>query len=221
MIRYKNNTNICVRRDIIPFVGINILITQMNWILLMQVHKIRSGFGSEFTLRSVFGTMAMWSYGIWAYFMIPISESWSLKLWSRNGDKLFHSLNLLRDISLIWGMVCTLLDKINTWFSHISSFLVILSLSMLLMTTMLLFLYIPVQGVQIHWRLICRMRRWLILWEMICWRQWNEKMLIYGMTLVLDLGRNMKWTMTLNLCLINLKKKTEINYTYGSHPSIH
>ena len=35
------------------------------------------------------------------------------------------------------------------------------------------------------------------------------------MTLILDVGRSMKWMMTLNLCLIPLKKILEINYTYG------
>ena len=39
------NTNICVRRDTTPFVGINILSTHMNWILLTQVQEIISGFG--------------------------------------------------------------------------------------------------------------------------------------------------------------------------------
>ena len=41
---YKN-TKICVRRDTTPLVGITILITHMNWILLNQVQEIRSGFG--------------------------------------------------------------------------------------------------------------------------------------------------------------------------------
>ena len=45
--------------------------------------------------------------------------------------------------------------------------------------------------------------------------KWNEKMVIYVMTLVLAVGRNMKLTMTLNLCLMPLKKILEINYTYG------
>ena len=41
-------------------------------------------------------------------------------------------------------------------------------------------------------------------------------MVIYVMTLILSVGRNKKWIMTLNLCLIPLKKILEINYTYGS-----
>ena len=36
------------------------------------------------------------------------------------------------------------------------------------------------------------------------------------MTLILAVGRSMKLTMTLNLCLNHLKKILEINYKYGS-----
>ena len=35
-------------------------------------------------------------------------------------------------------------------------------------------------------------------------------------TLILAVERSMKLMMTLNLCLINLKKILDINYTYGS-----
>ena len=45
--------------------------------------------------------------------------------------------------------------------------------------------------------------------------KWNEKMVRYAMTLILAVGRNMKLMMTLNLCLIPLKKILDINYTYG------
>ena len=41
-------------------------------------------------------------------------------------------------------------------------------------------------------------------------------MVICIMNLILAVGRSMKWTMTLNICLINLKKILEINYIYGS-----
>ena len=41
-------------------------------------------------------------------------------------------------------------------------------------------------------------------------------MVRYVMTLILDMGRNMKLIMTLNLCLIPLEKILEINYTYVS-----
>ena len=57
---------------------------------------------------------------------------------------------------------------------------------------------------------------WLIIWEMICWRQWHEKMAICMMNLILDVGRSMKRMITLNICLIPLKKILEINYTYVS-----
>ena len=56
----------------------------------------------------------------------------------------FHSLTLLRDISLRWVAVCPLLDNMNTWFFHRSSYPVIIYLSMLLITIMLLFLYSPI-----------------------------------------------------------------------------
>ena len=36
--------------------------------------------------------------------------------------KFVHRLNILRDISLRWGVVCPLLDKRNTYFFHRSSF---------------------------------------------------------------------------------------------------
>ena len=36
------------------------------------------------------------------------------------------------------------------------------------------------------------------------------------MTLILAVDRNMKWTMTLNLCLIPLNKTAKIKYKYGS-----
>ena len=39
---------------------------------------------------------------------------------------------------------------------------------------------------------------------------------IFMMNLILDLGRSMKWMMTLNLYLIPLKKILEIYYTYES-----
>ena len=41
------------------------------------------------------------------------------------------------------------------------------------------------------------------------------KMIIYVMTLIIAVGRNMKFIITLNLCLMPLKKILEINYTYG------
>ena len=46
--------------------------------------------------------------------------------------------------------------------------------------------------------------------------QWNEKMVRCMMNPILDVGRGMKWMMTINLCLMPLKKILEINYKYGS-----
>ena len=165
----NKNTNVCVRREITPFVGINILSTQMTWILLTQVQEIWLDFGSEFTLMSGFGTMEMWSYGIWAYSLLSIIKYLSLTFWSRHGDKFVHRMTLLRDISLRWGAVCPLLYNMNTWFFHRSSFPVIIYFYMLLMKIMLLFWYRPLQRVQIHQRLICHIIRCFILLEMIFW----------------------------------------------------
>ena len=36
------------------------------------------------------------------------------------------------------------------------------------------------------------------------------------MTLIIAVGRSMKWMMALIMCLIHLNKILEINYTYGS-----
>ena len=155
----------------------------------------------------------MCSYGILAYYLLPISEYLSLTFLSRHGDNFFHILTILRDISLSWGAICTLLDKINTWFFYIRHFIVIIYLSMLLMKIFLLFWYIPLHRVQIRRSLLLHMMMWLIIWEMICWRKWNEKMIIYLMTLILDVGSNMKWMMTLNLYMILLKIILEKNYT--------
>ena len=41
------------------------------------------------------------------------------------------------------------------------------------------------------------------------------KMVRSMMTMILAVGRNIKWTMTLNLCLMPLNKTSEIKYTYG------
>ena len=41
-------------------------------------------------------------------------------------------------------------------------------------------------------------------------------MLRYLMALIIAVGMNMKWMMTLNLCLMFLKNILELNYTYGS-----
>ena len=105
------------RMELITFVGIYLLSTQMTWLLLTQVQKIRSSFGSEFNFMSGFGTLEMCSYGSWADYLIPVSKSWSLTFWPSHGYKLVQSLTLLRDISLSWCEVCPLLDNTTTWFS--------------------------------------------------------------------------------------------------------
>ena len=63
---------------------------------------------------SVFVNMEMCSYGILAYPLLPIIEYLSITLLSSHGDKFFHIITLLKDISLSWGAICTLLDKIST-----------------------------------------------------------------------------------------------------------
>ena len=153
-------------------------------------------------------------YGILAYYLLPISEYLSLTFLSRHGDNFVHIITILRHISLSWGAMCTLLDKINTWFFYIRHFIVIIYLSMLLMKIFLLFWYIPLHIVQIRRRLILHMMMWLIIWEMIFWRKWNEKMIRCVITLILDVGSNIKWVMTLNLYMILLKIILEKNYTY-------
>ena len=187
----------------------------MTWILLTQVQEIRSVFGSEFTLMSIFGTMELFSYVIWSYYMLPISKYWSQTFWSRHGDNFVYILALLRDISPRWGVVFPLLDNMNTWFFCRGYFLVINSLSMIPVKIILLFWYRSLQRVQMHQIVRWQVMRWLILWEMVCWRQWNEKMVKYVMSLILAVRRNIKWVMILNICMIQLKKIQEINYTYG------
>ena len=103
----------------------------------------------------------------------------------------------------------------NTWFFCRSSFPEIIYLSMLMMTIILLFWYSLIQRVQIHQSLIFQIRRWLIQWEIIFRRQWNKKMVRCLMNLILAVGRSMQYMMTLNPCLMHLKKILDINYTYG------
>ena len=63
MERYIKNNNICVSRELITFVGIALLSTQTNCILLMQLQEIRSSFGLDFTFMSVcvFPSISPWS----------------------------------------------------------------------------------------------------------------------------------------------------------------
>ena len=59
------------------------------------------------------------------------------------------------------------------------------------------------------------MSMWLILWWMIFWRKWNDKLAKSVMNLIITVGINMKCMMTIYLCLIYLNKIVEIKYTYG------
>ena len=161
MVKYINNTNVCVRRKLTPFVDINLLSTQTNWNLLTQVQVSTSSFGFEYTLMSDFGTLVVWSYGSWSNSRISISDYWSITFWERH--EFFHILNLLRYISLKWCVVCPLLDNMSNWFVNIRSLLLIIIFSMILKITRLLDWYIPFHRVQIKRRLRYQIMMWLIL----------------------------------------------------------
>ena len=72
MGRYINNTNICVRMKLIPFVGVSLLSTHIDWLILAQVEEIISSFGSEFTFMSGFGTLEFFVYGSWSDSLFPV-----------------------------------------------------------------------------------------------------------------------------------------------------
>ena len=76
----------------------------------------------------------MYRYGSWAYPLLTISEYLSLTFLPRYGCKFVDSLNLLRYISLRWGVVFPLPEKITTWVFKISSPPVIIYLYVLLAT---------------------------------------------------------------------------------------
>ena len=164
LLRYRKNIKICVDMDIIPFAVIVLMSTHIIWIFLMQVQENRSIFGLNFSFISVFGTLEIWSYVIWYYSMLPISEKLSITLWPRNGYKLVHCLIIFRDISPRWGTVCPLPDKMNTWSFRRNSLPMIISLSVLLVTIVFPVWYSPLQIVQIQQTLVFRMSIWLILW---------------------------------------------------------
>ena len=46
---------------------------------------------------------------------------------------------------------------------------------------------------------------------MICWRKWKAKIVRSVMTLIISVGKNMKWMLKLTLCMVNLKKNTRDN----------
>ena len=58
------------------------------------------------------------------------------------------------------------------------------------------------------------MSMWLILSKIVFLSQCNMKIVRYLMTLILDVGRNMKWSITLNIYLIPLMQIDEIKYSY-------
>ena len=81
------------------------------------------------------------------------------------------------------------LDKMTTLFFHIISPQVIIHLSMLMMTIIFLILYSPLQIVHIYQRLRYQNSMLLIPWEIICWGQWNAKIVRYVMTMILAVVR--------------------------------
>ena len=129
-----------------------------------------SGAGNQ--IRFWFGVYLdewIWDYGNieqWYLGLLPASYEQILINYIRTKAwiQVFHSLGLLREISLRWGAVCTLLDKTDTLYFYRISIPVIIYLYMIMMKIMLLFWYIPLQRVHIKQRLRCHMRRWLILW---------------------------------------------------------
>ena len=149
---------------------------------------------------SLFGALAMWIYVSWDNFLIPMSQSWSLTFWASNGGIFFHSLNILRYVSLRWDAVYLLLEKwsiglsieVIFWWSFIS----------------LWWWWKQCCWFEIAHSIECRytgvwyMRIWLIIWYIICWRQCKMKIVRSVMTLVLSAGSNMKWGTTLTLCMI-------------------
>ena len=67
------------------FLYINLLSTQTNWVLLIQVKEIISSFGLDYTLMSGFGNMKMWIYGSG---LIPCFQSANIyQLTSEKGTK--------------------------------------------------------------------------------------------------------------------------------------
>ena len=153
--------------------------------------------------------LGLWKCGaviFWAYSLLLVSEYLSLTFWSSNGDNFFHSLSLLRDISLSWGAVCPLLDKMNTWIFHRIYFLVIISFYMLLMKKI--------------YTALSRECRYTGGWDarrvdFLYYGRWSDggngiKIVRYVMTLILDVGRDMKCMMTLNLYLMTFHEILEI-----------
>ena len=110
----------------------------MTCLFLMKVKEIISSFGLEFTFMIGFGTMEICNCGSWSDSLIPVSEYLSLTFLTMHGYNIDHILTLLRYISLKWGVVFTLLDKITTLFFYRISLPLIIYFSMLLVTIMIL-----------------------------------------------------------------------------------
>ena len=86
----------------------------------------------------------IWDYvnvELWYLVLFPDSQKRILTthLLIKARRQVFHSMNLLRSILLSWGVVCPLLDKMNTWFFHRSSSPAIIYLFMILVKIVLLF----------------------------------------------------------------------------------
>ena len=150
MVSYISNNKICFRSYLIPFFGIALLSTQITWILMNNLWEIGSSSGLYYTLVSGFGDLSMWIYIIWENYLLPVRESWSLTFLARYEYKFFHSLNILRYISLIFGVICSILEKLTTMFTQRTSLLMIIPLYMLWMKILLLVCYIPPNRLQIH-----------------------------------------------------------------------
>ena len=74
MRKYTINDRACVSRELTHFVGIELLITKVNWILLTQVQETKPIIVSEYNLVSGFGTTLMWIYGSWDDCLIFVSK---------------------------------------------------------------------------------------------------------------------------------------------------
>ena len=161
----------------------------------------------------------MWIYGI-RFGTLLTKNYWCLTFWARHGGKFFRSLDLLRYILLMLIVVCPSPEKITTWFLRRISLPLIIHLSMLIIPIMMLVWYSALQIGQIHRRMRYHIIIFFIIWEMISWRIWNEKMYRAMMTLIIVLGIDIKCMIKRTLCMIPLKKK-RINkiYTWISEPT--
>ena len=129
MIRYRNNTNICVRKEISYFVGITILIKHMTWIRMKQVQEIQIRFWFGVYLDEWF-----WGYGnvyLWYLGLFPAP---------------YYQILITNLLIKAWRHVCSQLDSLERYFTKVGCgmsatghFPVIIYLFMLLMTIKVLF----------------------------------------------------------------------------------